>query len=58
MHVRASSCLTCSNELMLSARSGAGVGEGKLVLDRPHGFKEESHCDIELLREVTRPEPD
>ena len=43
---------------MLNARSSAVVGEGKLVLDRPHGFKEKNHCDMELLRAVTRPEPD
>ena len=43
---------------LMSARSGAGVGEGKLVLDRPRGFKEEKNCDMELLRAVTRPEPD
>ena len=57
-YARASELVRHLLQLMLSARSGAGVGEGKLVLDRPHGFKEENHCDMELLRAVTRPEPD
>ena len=59
-YARASELVPHLLELMLSARSGAGVAEGmgKLVLDRPHGFKEENHCDMELLRAVTRPEPD
>lgn len=43
---------------LMSERSGTGVGEGKLVLDRPKGFKEENKCDMELLRAVTRPEPE
>ena len=57
-YARASELVPHLLQLMLSARSGAGVGEGKLVLDRPRGFKEENHCDMELLRAVTRPEPD
>jgi hypothetical protein len=52
---RASSLVPHLLHRMRAERSGAGIGETELQLDRPQGFNEKNHCDLELLAEVTRP---